>query len=53
MKLQKRAVKDLAKFYDDKYDFVNAECNEHIKRYLKKNIDEFPEHKLRRKCANY
>lgn len=30
---------------DDKYNFVNALCNEHIKRYLKKNIDEFPEHK--------
>lgn len=30
--------------YNDKYNFKNAECNEHTKRYLKKNMDIFPEH---------
>lgn len=30
--------------YNDKYSFKNAECNEHTKRYLKKNMDIFPEH---------
>ena len=30
--------------YNDKYNFKNAECNEHTKRYLKKNLDVFPEH---------
>lgn len=30
--------------YSDKYCFKNAECNEHTKRYLRKNIDMFPEH---------
>ena len=30
--------------YNDKYNFRNAECNEHTKRYLKKNMDIFPEH---------
>lgn len=30
--------------YSDKYNFKNAECNEHTKRYLKKNMDMFPEH---------
>ena len=30
--------------YKDKYSFINAECNEHTKRYLKKNMDIFPEH---------
>lgn len=30
--------------YNDKYCFKNAECNEHTKRYLRKNIDMFPEH---------
>lgn len=30
--------------YNDKYNFKNAECNEHTRRYLKKNIDMFPEH---------
>ena len=28
-----------------KYNFKNAECNEHTKRYLKANMDMFPEHK--------
>lgn len=31
--------------YNEKYSFKNAECNEHMKRYLKKNIDVFPDHK--------
>ena len=31
--------------YNDKYNFKNAECNEHTRRYLKKNKDIFPEHK--------
>lgn len=31
--------------YNDKYEFKNAECNEHAKRYLKGNMDMFPEHK--------
>ena len=31
--------------YNDKYNFKNAECNEHTRRYLKKNMDMFPEHK--------
>lgn len=30
--------------YNPKYKFQNAECNEHTKRYLKKNMDIFPEH---------
>ena len=30
--------------YNSKYKFQNAECNEHTKRYLKKNMDMFPEH---------
>lgn len=30
--------------YNDKYCFKNAECNEHTKRHLRKNIDMFPEH---------
>ena len=30
--------------YNEKYNFKNAECNEHTKRYLKKNMDIFPEH---------
>lgn len=30
--------------YSDKYNFKNAECNEHTKRYLKKNMDIFPDH---------
>lgn len=30
--------------YNDKYNFKNAECNEHTKRYLKKNMEMFPEH---------
>lgn len=30
--------------YNDKFNFKNAECNEHTKRYLKKNLDVFPEH---------
>lgn len=30
--------------YNDKYNCKNAECNEHAKRYLKKNMDIFPEH---------
>ena len=30
--------------YNDKYNFRNAECNEHIKRYLKGNMDMFPDH---------
>ncbi len=31
--------------YNDKYNFKNAECNEHIRRYLKGNMDKFPNHK--------
>ena len=30
--------------YNDKYNFKNAECNEHTKRYLKKILDIFSEH---------
>lgn len=30
--------------YNDKYKFKNAECNEHIRRELKKYIEIFPEH---------
>ena len=30
--------------YRDEYNFKNAECNEHTKRYLKKYMDIFPEH---------
>lgn len=30
--------------YSDKYNFKNAECNEHIRRALKSNINIFPEH---------
>lgn len=30
--------------YRDEFNFKNAECNEHTKRYLKKYIDIFPEH---------
>lgn len=30
--------------YNSKYSFKNAECNEHTKRYLKKNMDIFPTH---------
>ena len=30
--------------YNPKYAFQNAECNEHTKRYLKRNMDIFPEH---------
>ena len=35
--------------YNDKYSFQNAECNEHTKRYLKKNIDAFPQHNWAKK----
>lgn len=35
--------------YNDKYSFQNAECNEHTKRYLKKNIDTFPQHNWAKK----
>ena len=31
--------------YNDKYKFKNAECNEHIKRALKKNMGLLPNHK--------
>ena len=30
--------------YNDKYSFQNAECNEHVLRYLKGNMDIFPNH---------
>lgn len=30
--------------YNDKYSFKNAECNEHIRRYLKGNMNVFPNH---------
>jgi len=30
--------------YNDKYNFKNAECNEHIRRYLRGNMDRFPSH---------
>lgn len=30
--------------YNDKYRFQNAECNEHARRYLKGNMDTFPQH---------
>lgn len=30
--------------YNDKYSFKNAECNQHTLRYLKSNIDMFPDH---------
>lgn len=30
--------------YNDKYNFKNAECNEHTRRYLKRNMDVFPKH---------
>lgn len=30
--------------YNNKYNFKNAECNEHTLRYLKGNTDTFPEH---------
>lgn len=35
--------------YNDKYVYQNAECNEHTKRYLKNNMDIFPEHKWAKK----
>lgn len=31
--------------YNEKYSFTNAECNEHVRRYLKGNMDMFPDHK--------
>ena len=30
--------------YNDRYNFKNAECNEHTRRYLKRNMDIFPKH---------
>lgn len=39
--------------YNEKYCFKNAECNEHIKRYLKGNIDMFPEHEWSKQMREY
>lgn len=39
--------------YNDKYCFKNAECNEHIKRYLKGNMDMFPEHKWAKQMRDF
>lgn len=30
--------------YNNKYNFKNAECNEHTRRYLKNNMNMFPDH---------
>lgn len=30
--------------YNEKYSYKNAECNEHTLRYLKRNMDMFPNH---------
>ncbi len=38
--------------YNDKYSFKNAECNEHTKRYLKKNMDIFPTHTWAKKMRD-
>ena len=39
--------------YNDKYCFQNAECNEHTKRYLKGNMDMFPEHKWAKQMRDF
>lgn len=38
--------------YNNKYNFKNAECNEHTLRYLKGNIDMFPEHEWAKNMRN-
>lgn len=38
--------------YNDKFSFKNAECNEHTKRYLKKNMDIFPKHDWAKEMRN-
>lgn len=38
--------------YNDKYYFKNAECNQHTLRYLKGNIDMFPEHEWAKNLRN-
>lgn len=39
--------------YNNKYSFKNAECNEHVKRYLKKNLDMFPEHSWAKEMRDF
>lgn len=39
--------------YNNKYQFQNAECNEHIRRYLKGNLDIFPDHEWAKKMRDF